>query len=93
MQPDDTFKQVKQKIARCMSISGMIAGRKFEENDIRMWKANSSYSKVDRIKDFIKYNDLDSEETFNKLKQQALTNNKEVEEGIEENTGVEFPGI
>lgn len=41
---------------------------KIEKQSIRLWKANPSYSRVERFGDFIKQHDLDHPETLNKLK-------------------------
>ena len=53
-----------------------------------MWKSQSSYTKPERIAEFIRINSLDEVETKEKIK-----NINEQEGDIEENSGVDFPGM
>lgn len=86
MQHDDPFEKLRDKLVRCMKKTD--PELKIEKQSIRLWKANPSYSRVERFGDFIKQHDLDHPETLNKLK----TQNVQSDPDIEENTGVEFPG-
>jgi hypothetical protein len=55
---------------------------------LRLWKGNPSYTKPEKLADFLKHHDIGHPETLKKLTEKPVTD----EPDIEENTGVEFPG-
>ncbi|CDW85002.1 ubiquitin carboxyl-terminal hydrolase family [Stylonychia lemnae] len=87
--PSDRFERLKEKILRCINLRREQVGQSPVEN-IRIWRANPYYSRIDRWIDFVKQYNLEGQSGIDKFTEQQ----KEIvmDQDIEENTGVEFPG-
>jgi hypothetical protein len=84
IQMDSSIKVLKQKLVRIINL----ANPEFQltEDHVRLWKCHMNYHKPSAFAEFLRLNHLGGPET------KYLENNPALPE-IDENTGVEFPGL
>lgn len=93
MQPDETFEHLKGRLVKILNqrktdIYDDNIATEITAESVRLWKSQPLYTKTEKMVDFIKVNDLDQEIIKEKIK-----NSNESEGDIEENSGVDFPGL
>lgn len=82
MRQDQTFKQLKERMFRILSKSFDLKS----SNDLRFWKPTANYSKPKAVAQFLKEKMIGGPDTEFQVDDINIPD-------IEENTGVEFPGI
>lgn len=83
MQQDSNFKSLKQRITRILNETN---GLNLTIDNVRLWKSNNSYTKPAQIASYLRTNNIGGSETIFKANDVSTPE-------IEENAGVEFPGL
>lgn len=84
MQQESTFKSLKQKLTRILNDANPYLNLTVDQ--VRFWKSNNSFTKPAQIASYLRTNKIGGAETIFK-------ENDVNTPDIEENTGVEFPGL
>lgn len=84
IQADTTFKELKTKLVRILNESNPTYNLTYDK--IRLWKSNMSTSNPKELAEFFRKKNIGGPQT------EIKTNDAQTPE-IEENTGVDFPGM